>query len=70
MTYSFLKGYFYNEVYYGNPLYESLLPKDPDVLKDYVAHNPFNILNNDKMKDFSILYQYIYNLASFLFFVI
>ena len=63
MAYSASKGYIYNELLYGNPLYEMLLPNESDVLKDYNYHNPFKILNYDKMKDFSILYQYIYDLG-------
>ena len=63
MIYSLTKGYIYNEVLYGNPIYEMLLPKDPNVLKDYITHNPFNMLNEDKMKDFSILYASIYDSA-------
>ena len=63
MTYSLLKGYIYNELLYGNEIYYSFLPKDPETLKDYKMHNPFNILNYDEMNEFIILYQYIYNFS-------
>ena len=60
-AYSLSKGYIYNEIIYGTEEYFKSFPTDEKIYEDYINHNPFNILNSDKMKDFSVLYQYVYS---------
>ena len=59
-----MKGYFYNEAFYGSDFYELFYPDNPELKEDYESSNPFLLFNDDNMRDLEILSEYIFNPAS------
>ena len=59
-----MKGYFYNEAFYGSEFYELFYPDNPELKEDYESSNPFLLFNDDNMRDLEILSEYIFNPAS------